>query len=139
MISPLRPLPLLTCLDVCLRWELPELSVPFFARGCRLLGDNVGGLRSVNLLPSFREGEPIPYLQIDVAVPVSQPGGAYLSHTVLSATTGEVVATWPLQQEGSHESHGQLAYQQVSHASGSRSVVSVGAKSFATQAMQVHI
>ena len=101
------------------------------------------GLRSINVLSSYREGDPLPHLQVDIAVPVTHQG-TYLSHTVTDAVTGEVVATWPLNQQQGIEgaaiasaSRGQLAYQQVSHAPGSRSVISVGAKSFAAQTMQV--
>lgn len=96
-------------------WELPECSVAFFARGCQLVGDNIGGLRSINVMPSFKEGDNLPCLQLDVAAPVQQPGSySYLSHTVYDAATNRAVATWPLKEESDSTTLGtQIAYQQV--------------------------
>ena len=101
-------------------WELPELSVSFFTRGCRLVGDSLGssgGLRSVNTLPSYKEGERMPTLQLDVAVPVVQGNqqgehaGVHLTHTLYDAAMDAVVASWSARQKGGPGE--KLAFQQV--------------------------
>ena len=64
-------------------------------------------------MPSFKEGDALPVLQIDVALPLQQLPGSYLSHTVYKADTHEVVATWPLRDEGADAESGQRVFQQV--------------------------
>ena len=73
-------------------------------------------------MPSFKEGDPLPYLQIDVTSPVMQTG-SYLSHTIYDAATNKVVATYPLKNEGTGASSGQMVYQQVGLAKGTKESV----------------
>lgn len=84
------------------------------------------------MLPSYREGDPLPHMQISIAAP--QQPGQYLSHTVFDAHSRRAVATWPPADAG----RTQLAFQQVAHGPEAQLAVEFGPRSCMAQATHLY-
>eukprot|EP00798_Chlamydomonas_sp_ICE-L_P019466 gene19466-26127_t len=108
--------------------DLPELAVSMFSRGGRLLSDYVS---SINTLDTVKEGEPLPSMEIRIAVNLA-PGVAY-SHTLYNSA-GDVVTAWPPVDTPPLGQH--LSFQQV--LAGDKGVVDLefGAEKFKSQVLQ---